>query len=384
MRYYSVKDIVFKMKSIAVAVLIAASAVAGSDVVKAETVTRKEALNVATIFFNAINGQVMAAPKQVYDGRKLTTARLFIPFYVFNHPAGGFVCVSAENKAYPILFYSKEGAFDPDGMDESQKALLTQYALDIERIRYDSNVPEDAIEAWGDINGHIAALLNAEYDATDSDMTAAEALATLNVALESGADECLSDIYTPGQWEYMADMDLEAKGSFPLGLIVGEKLFPTVVHGRKGDFFRMKFDSGVRSLYRLCSTEILMPLQVAVFGNPLKIDAPVMEDPPFIFLDRFAEEIHTSEEQAQQAIENSGLVMDDPRVDYHGGGHYSITLPHDVAIARVYDLSGALCFTNTYKSTPTAWIDISAEPHGFYFIQLIGPDGQSYGVKLAR
>ena len=128
---------------------------------EAETVSRKQALQLATAFFNQAAGRVQAPPRLVYDGRRLTTDRLFAPFYVFNQPAGGFVIISAENKTFPILGYSLKENFDPETMGDAGRALLAGYAREIEMIRYDSRVPEQAIAAWTDFPAYVASLLEA-------------------------------------------------------------------------------------------------------------------------------------------------------------------------------------------------------------------------------
>lgn len=127
---------------------------------KAETVKWKEASRIAETFFNAAHGQVMATPKLVYNGKRLTTNNLFTPFYVFNHPSGGFVIIAADNKAMPILGYSLKSSFSPDKLSAEKKSMLTDYAREIEYIRYDSRIPVEAIEAWGDISGSIYDALN--------------------------------------------------------------------------------------------------------------------------------------------------------------------------------------------------------------------------------
>ena len=89
--------------------------------VQAETVSQKEASRLAETFFNAAAGQVMGKPKLVYNGKNLTTNRLFSPFYVYNHPKGGFVIIAADNKALPVLGYSLKETFSPDNLDEATK-----------------------------------------------------------------------------------------------------------------------------------------------------------------------------------------------------------------------------------------------------------------------
>ena len=69
----------------------------------AETVSQKHASKIAETFFNTAYGIHVAAPKFAWNGRQLTTDRLFTPFYIYNHPRGGFVIISAENKAFPVL-----------------------------------------------------------------------------------------------------------------------------------------------------------------------------------------------------------------------------------------------------------------------------------------
>jgi hypothetical protein len=67
----------------------------GNSIVFGETVSQKQASYIAQQFFNAAHRQVMAKPKLVYNGKRLTTDHLFSPFYVYNHSTGGFVIISA-------------------------------------------------------------------------------------------------------------------------------------------------------------------------------------------------------------------------------------------------------------------------------------------------
>lgn len=122
--------------------------VAGSHNVFAETVSQKEAKAMAQKFFNESRNFVTAPVGYVYNGKNLTNQKLFTPFYVFNSPAGGFVVVSAENKAFPILGYSLKLNFDPERMTAMTREILTEFSRDIEMIRYDSRIPSDAMEQW--------------------------------------------------------------------------------------------------------------------------------------------------------------------------------------------------------------------------------------------
>lgn len=114
----------------------------------AETIGQKEAKAMAQKFFNESRNYVTPPVTYVYNGKDLTTQRLFTPFYLFNSPAGGFVVVSAENKAFPILAYSLKETFDKDKMTPMVRSILTDFSRDIEMIRYDSRIPTDAIEQW--------------------------------------------------------------------------------------------------------------------------------------------------------------------------------------------------------------------------------------------
>lgn len=122
--------------------------IAGSHPAYSETVGQKEAKAMAQKFFNESKNYVTGPVTYVYNGKDLTTRRLFTPFYVFNSPSGGFVIVSAENKAFPILGYSLTGKFEKDKMTPMVKEILADFSRDIELIRYDSRIPTDAIEQW--------------------------------------------------------------------------------------------------------------------------------------------------------------------------------------------------------------------------------------------
>lgn len=127
---------------------VCALGAADSHLLHGETVGQKEAKSMAQKFFNESRNYVTPPVTYVYNGKDLTTQRLFTPFYVFNSPAGGFVVVSAENKAFPILGYSLTGKFDVDGMTPMVRSILSDFSRDIELIRYDSRIPSDAIDQW--------------------------------------------------------------------------------------------------------------------------------------------------------------------------------------------------------------------------------------------
>ncbi len=136
------------LKKILVLMAVCGSFVTGGHQMFAETIGQKEAKAMAQKFFNESKNYVTPPVSYVYNGKDLTTQRLFTPFYVFNSPSGGFVIVSAENKAFPILGYSLKESFDKDKMTPMVRSILSDFSRDIEMIRYDSRIPSDAIEQW--------------------------------------------------------------------------------------------------------------------------------------------------------------------------------------------------------------------------------------------
>lgn len=121
---------------------------AGGHRAYAETIGQKQAKSMAQKFFNESRGYVTPPVSYVYNGKDLTTQRLFTPFYVYNSPSGGFVIISADNKAFPVLAYSLREKFDKDRMTPMVREMLSDFARDIEMIRYDSRIPSDAIDQW--------------------------------------------------------------------------------------------------------------------------------------------------------------------------------------------------------------------------------------------
>ena len=71
------------------------------------------------------------------------------PYYIFNNEDGGFVIVSGDDCATPILGYSKEGSVDIDNMPIQLKELLQAYTLEIQEA-VDNNLQATAevAESW--------------------------------------------------------------------------------------------------------------------------------------------------------------------------------------------------------------------------------------------
>lgn len=359
------------------------AALFGSVGSSAETVSQKEASKIAQAFFNQAAGQVMAPPKMVYNGRRLTTERLFVPFYVYNNPAGGFVIISAENKAFPILGYSLKDSFNPDNIGDRAKALLTGYARDIEYIRYDSRIPDQAIAAWQNIPAYIDSLLKAPYDATDPAFDMQEATAMIERIEESDdIDRYSSDMFTPDQWREIIDEEFMANRSVAIGLVSGQRLLPAIMHGHKGDYYRLELDNRNRWLMRLMATEFLSDGQVAQLAYPAPLP-PQAEETPFEFYDEFIDAVKA--EEASRMLQLDELLHpSQPQLKAIGAGRFEISFPENIVLARIYNMQGAMIGRLTFRDTSVGHIDISAHPNGFYFVLFNGESGRPYGMKLVR
>ncbi|MBD5356634.1 MAG: hypothetical protein HDR88_06480 [Bacteroides sp.] len=350
----------------------------------AETVSQKEASRIAQTFFNAANGEVMGKPNLVYNGKKLTTDRLFSPFYVYNLPKGGFVIISAENKAMPILGYSLKDNFDPETMGEKTKALLTEYARDIEYIRYDSRIPEEAVAAWSDINGYIGSVLTAVYDVTDPAFSMEDAREQIENVENSGRwEDYASDIFTPSQWRDIINDEFKSAKSVALGIVGESKVYPVIVHGHKGDYYRIELDGRNDWLMRLMATEFMSAGQVAALGTPIEQEFIEEEEEPFLLYNDFIAETRAEEENRLRKFEER-LIPTEPIVRSVGGGHFEIQLPEPVVLARTYNLDGMMVRRQTFRNTQVASISLDGNPNGFYFVILNGESGKPYGIKLYK
>lgn len=349
--------------------LLAGSAVA----VHAETVSQKSAKVIAHQFFNAAHSQVMASPQLVYNGRRLTTGSYFVPFYIYNLPVGGFVVVSAENKTFPILGYSLTDAFSPDDMGENLHALLKMYAAHIENIRYDGSYPYEAIQAWQNIPQYIDSILKAKYVATDPRTSLEDAEASLMTIIDTDDATSASMTYSPGQWTDMMNAELTVNTDVPLGIIDDGEVHPAVVYGHKGDMYRILFDKRDKSLWRLMPSEILSSGQIACLSGGKKVKEyrePINEN----IESREFSELSTNDEP----------LMNEPRVQWHGSGHFTVTLPEEVQNMRVFSIDGRLVQRDAFRETNVANVDLTQNPTGFYLAVFFGRSGTPYSVKFFR
>lgn len=294
----------------------------GSHKAFSENVTQKEASKIAETFFNAAYGEKMAAPKFSWNGRQLTTDRLFAPFYIYNHPKGGFVIIAADSKAFPILGYSKTGKFDRTALTEKETELLKKFAHEIELIRYDSRIPERAMTSWQNLPLYINKILTNPYNTPEF------------------------DALTESQKDDLEEID-RRNNSIMMPSAVEFSLY-------NPDDFR-----------------------------DYTLDDVTAEEIPFKFYEDFINEIK-SEEDARLAALDERISLSKPRVTYQGGAHYTIDFPQEMALVRIYAMDGTRRMERYFKNTGTINLDLSALPTGFYAVLALGDNGEVYGFKLFR
>lgn len=358
--------------------------VAGVLMGRGETVSQKQAQQLAQLFFNEAAGRVTPPPKLVYNGRKLTTARLFTPFYVYNSSTGAFVIISAENKAMPILGFSLKDTFDPDRLGDTETALLRSYAIEIELVRYDTQPIDETVRAWQDYPSYVEEILKSKYLATDPKFSVEEGDRIINEAIERD-NAIYSDIYTPGQWKEMILDELRVKECAVIAIVGKDSLLPAIVYGHQGEYFRIEMSRRNDWLMRLNATEVIPSDMVSVVVNPLEIPYDMEEEIPFAEHDAFLAEAHEEEERRMSKSSIDFIESDgEPVVKALGSGHFEITLPENGIIANIYNIAGTMVRRFTYSDTPVINIDISSNPNGFYFILIEGESGRPYGLKLYK
>lgn len=290
----------------------------------AETVSRKEANSIAGTFFNAAYGEVTAPPQMVWNGRQLTTDRLFYPIYVYNSPKGGYVIISGENKAYPILAYSKVRKFDKDKISDDEKEVLKTYAREIELIRYDPRIPAKAMEAWRNIPEYISAVLASPYDSDEYRALGEERKDMLESLARSG-----NQILMPSAVEF--------------------------------------------SLYDPDAYRELTLDDVTAADDEI----------PFKFYEDFIREV--SRENRERDIKLEEIISPSrPVVKALGGGHFEISFPENIRMMRIYTIGGMQMMEKYYKETSLMNIDMSVLGSGYYIGLALADSGNVFGFKLYR
>lgn len=127
-----------------------------SALLLATPVDKERAKDVAKLFLQkqTVKGGQNRAPQNLrldevnvsqYDGK----------LFVFNTASGGFVVVSANDVAYPILGYSDENSLKAENIPSNVKAWLDLYANEIQGA-VDSGLvqSEDVMKAWGNVESY--------------------------------------------------------------------------------------------------------------------------------------------------------------------------------------------------------------------------------------
>lgn len=373
---------------------------AAIPVAHSEVVTHRQAMKLARQFFNEAAGEVTPEVKMVYNGKNLTTRKLFTPFYTFTSPRGGFVIIAADNKAMPILAYSLTGDFSEGKLTEAQRELLRGYARDIELIRYDSRVVDEATEAWNHFPEYVVSLLHSGAE-TRFDSPAApdggEGQRRLEELIMSDqSDDWYSVFYTPAQWSDMTAERFREDGYVLMGVVERPvvdsealwppRVWPLVVSGRKGEMFEVRSDGrSIPWMIRLHATEHLGDGLIADLRHmPVPIGAEEnIEEIPFAFYEAMQADFEADRRRQTRAIEES-IMPSVPVVVSAGGGRYGITMPDEVRLARVYSLDGSMVGRQSYSGTHTAWVDLMGQPKGWYVVQVFTDSGHPYSFKLNR
>ena len=113
-----------------------------STVMMAEKVTSEQALEQARNFIQKREASGSRPRRGASAAQQLSQARQVSGLYVFNIASnGGYVIVSNDDVALPILGYSDSGSIDPDNMPENMKAWLQGYADEIAWAK-EHNIPK--------------------------------------------------------------------------------------------------------------------------------------------------------------------------------------------------------------------------------------------------
>lgn len=287
-----------------------------------ETVSQKTAMSMAQAFFNTLYGYETPRPKLVWSGRELTTNRLFKPFYVYNSPRGGFVVIVADSKAFPVLAYSRTNRFDKSSLNDMERERFTRFAREVELIRYDSRVPVKAKAAWENLPEYITQVLANPYNTDEYRRL------TDDVRAE------IEDIDRRNGWIIM----------------------PTAV----------EFNLYNPEQYR-----------------DYTLDDVLVEEVPFSFYDEFIREL-AEEEAARTASYEKILIPTEPKVQFNGGGHYTITFPDEPKVMRIYSINGTRVQEKTFSGNNALNFDLSGQPSGYYVVMVLFNDGKIYGFKVHR
>ena len=123
----------------------------------ADNISVERAQTVAQQFFETLEPTTRSAPSQwqlVWDGEDKYTRSINAPsFYVFNRQDGGFVIVSGDNIASPIIAYSRSGSFPTGERPANLDFWMKHYQTELNKVRERNAVSAvETIDAWNSIS----------------------------------------------------------------------------------------------------------------------------------------------------------------------------------------------------------------------------------------
>lgn len=121
----------------------------------ADTVSQNMAAETARNFFASNSTRSSSVLlTMVWDGRDATTRAGEEPaFYVFNNASGGFVIISGEDAARPVLGFSETGSFKVGGMPEQIRGWFDFYKAQIASLRKGNAArTAKADELWSNVS----------------------------------------------------------------------------------------------------------------------------------------------------------------------------------------------------------------------------------------
>ncbi len=204
-----------------------------------------------------------------------------------------------------------------------------------------------------------------------------------NVETSGHVEDYSSDIFSPSQWRDVIDDELTASKSVAIGIVTDKEIVPAIVHGQKGDYYRIELDGRNDWLMRLMATEYLSGGQVAFLANPFDSQQEDEEEAAFLLHDDFMKQVKEEEESRLRMFEER-INSVEPVIRAVGGGHFEIRLPEKVIMARIYNMNGMMVNRHTYSDTDTAVVSLDGSTYGFYFVILNGESGKPYGFKLYK
>src|SRR6056297_527107 len=125
----------------------------------AEQVSIEEAQTIATNWYEQTLGHSSAI--QNYKGETIDG---YPAYYVFNFTEGGFVVVSGNDAAYPVLGFSETGQFDFDMANPSLQKFMEDYKREIRYIVENKISNSKTIEYWQSIKNPVPTLYKKTED----------------------------------------------------------------------------------------------------------------------------------------------------------------------------------------------------------------------------